>query len=192
MTYVKKVDPEQQVYQLKVTLRHVEPPIWRRFQVTSNITLYKLHLILQAVMGWSNYHLYRFTIRRTNYGDPDPEFDGECLNARRVKLWQVINRRQMKFLYKYDFGDGWEHEVVLERILNPVDGIMYPICLEGARACPPEDCGGPWGYANMLEILSDPGHEEYDSTVEWIGGQFDPEAFDIERVNHALRRLRPR
>jgi hypothetical protein len=192
MAKQEKVDPWRAVYQFKVTLRDVHPPVWRRFQVTRDISLYRLHLVLQAVMGWWNYHLYQFIIRGTYYCDPDPEFDAEYVNARRVKLWQVLTRPRMKFLYEYDFGDGWEHELVLEKILPPAEGTPYPICLEGARACPPEDCGGSWGYARMLEILSNPDHEEYEETVEWLGGEFDPEAFDIEEVNRQLRRLRVR
>ncbi|GEA15841.1 plasmid pRiA4b ORF-3 family protein [Moorella sp. E308F] len=192
MAKQEKVDPWRAVYQFKVTLRDVHPPVWRRFQVTRDISLYRLHLVLQAVMGWWNYHLYQFIIRGTYYCDPDPEFDAEYVNARRVKLWQVLTRPRMKFLYEYDFGDGWEHELVLEKILPPAEGTPYPICLEGARACPPEDCGGSWGYARMLEILSNPDHEEYEETVEWLGGEFDPEAFDIEEVNRRLRRLRVR
>lgn len=184
----EKIDLERAVYQFKVTLKDIHPPIWRRFQVNSNITLYRLHLVLQAVMGWENCHLYQFAIRGNCYSDP--EFGSECANSRRVKLWQVLTRPRMKFFYEYDFGDCWMHEVVLEKILEPADGMRYPVCLAGARACPPEDCGGPSGYMTLLGILSDPAHERYEEMVDWVGGEFDPEAFDIEGINQQLRRLR--
>jgi hypothetical protein len=134
------LDPS--ICQFKATLKGIRPPIWRRFQVPNDITLYKLHLVLPDVMGWFNSHLYQFVIHGTCYGDPDLDFEPGA-NARRVRLWQVLPQPKTRFLYEYDFGDGWQHEVVLEKVLPPVEGVRYPVCLEGARACPPEDCGGP-------------------------------------------------
>lgn len=186
----QETGPELAVYQFKVTLKGIRPPIWRRFQVTNNITLYKLHLVLQRVMGWDNYHLYQFFIQGISYGDPDPDYGLTDVNARKVRLWQVLTEPKMKFVYQYDFGDDWRHEVVLEKTLPPVEGAQYPVCLAGARACPPEDCGGTWGYQELLQTISDPEHEEYEETMEWLGGEFDPEAFDLERINWELKRLR--
>lgn len=186
----KKPCPDPAVYQFKVTLKHIHPPIWRRFQVTSDVTFYRLHLVLQAVMGWENCHLYQFVIQGIRSGDPDPEYELSDVNAKRVRLQQVLTRSKMKFLYEYDFGDSWQHEVVLEKVLPPAESVRYPVCLAGARACPPEDCGGVAGYERLLENLRNPEHERYEEITEWLGGEFDPEAFDLERVNRELKRLR--
>lgn len=179
-------------YQFKVTLQNVQPPIWRRFQVPNDITFYKLHLVPQEVMGWSNYHLCEFIVGGVTYGDPDPDYGQTDVNARRVRLWQVVSKPRTSFLYEYDFGDGWEHQVVLEKIIPSTEQLRHPVCLAGARACPPEDCGGPSGYERLLEIISNPEHEEYPEMIKWLGGWFDPEAFDLEEVNMKLRRVRLR
>ncbi|MGI9950781.1 plasmid pRiA4b ORF-3 family protein [Moorellaceae bacterium AZ2] len=180
------------IYQLKITLKGIKPPIWRRVQVPGNVTLYKLHKIIQVVMDWGDYHLYEFRIGDTYYGIPDPDFEElhRVKSARSVKLNQVVPSEGFKFLYVYDFGDNWQHEIVVEKILPPVEGMKYPICLDGRRASPPEDCGGIGGYYEMLRILRDPEHEEYEETLQWLGGSFDPEAFDLEIINEVLRRLR--
>lgn len=183
-------DPNSPVYQLRVTLQDVRPPVWRRFQVRSDTTLYKLHQILQVVMGWTNSHLHLFTIAGKDYGEPDPEFEMDIASERRVRLFQLITRPRSKFTYEYDFGDSWEHDLVLEHILPADPAVRYPVCLAGARACPPEDCGGAPGYAELLEALRDPQHEEHDELLEWVGGSFDPEAFDLAIVNRGLRRIR--
>lgn len=176
------------VYQFKVTLRGISPSIWRRFQVTDDITLHRLHLVLQAVMGWENYHLYQFTVRGVGYGEPDPEYD--MMNARKYRLWQVFGGKQgAKALYEYDFGDGWEHELVLEKVLPVDENARYPVCLEGARACPPEDCGGVLGYQELLKVIADPANENHEETIRWLGGAFDPEAFSPQLVNKALAYL---
>lgn len=182
--------PETRVYQLRVTLRDVTPPIWRVIQVAGDATLYRLHLIIQEVMGWENYHLFMFTIDRVEYGEPDPDDFRKVKSARRTKLSQVIRQARQRFLYEYDFGDGWEHDVKVEKVLKPVAGARYPLCLGGERACPPEDCGGPWGYEELLDTIRDLEHEEHDEMMEWLGGEFDPEMFDLEGVNKALRRMR--
>ena len=182
----------EMVYQLKGTLKESKPPIWRRFQVSGDITLHRLHLILQDVMGWTNSHLYRFDIGGIQYSIPDPVEDAfnelHFVDSRRTKLSKVAPREKSRFTYEYDFGDSWEHQIQVEKIL-PVDtGARYPVCLVGKRACPPEDCGGIWGYDELLEVIRDPTHEEYESMMEWLGGLFDPEEFDIDRVNRLLRR----
>ncbi len=183
----------RQVYQIKVALLEIEPLIWRRFLVPSSVTLHRLHLILQDVMGWSNYHLYRFKIGREEYGEPDPdnEFNGlNFKNSRRTKLGQVVTRKGNTFQYEYDFGDSWEHMLLVEDILQYQADMRYPVCLTGERACPPEDCGGPYGYSDLLEIIADPGHEEYQDMMTWLGGHFDPDSFDIEIANLKLKSMR--
>ncbi len=111
-------------------------------------------------------------------------------NAQRTKLSQVAKGEKNKFSYVYDMGDNWEHELVVEKILSPEAGKHYPVCLTGKRACPPEDCGSIWGYAELLEIIKDPEHEEYEERMEWLGEEFNPEAFNTEEVNQALESLR--
>jgi hypothetical protein len=177
------------IYQLKVTLKHIRPPIWRRFLVSSDITFYKLHLILQEVMGWANYHLYQFDVGGTTFTDAETVAELGGRDATKDKLNRFVQREGDKFLYEYDFGDDWQHEIVLEKVLTAEEGIHYPTALKGKRACPPEDVGGPWGYAMFLEAIQNPAHDEYEAMLEWIGGEFDTEAFDLNAVNRALQRL---
>jgi hypothetical protein len=178
------------IYQIKVTLKGSKPPIWRRFQVGSNITLYKLHNILQYVMGWEGYHLYMFRIGGKEFGELDPEYGAEVESAQKTRLDRLVLGEKTKFIYEYDFGDSWEHEILIERILPPQVGARYPVCLDGKRACPPEDCGGIWGYADLLQTIQDPDNEEYEEMMQWLGGEFDPEAFDREAVNEALKSIK--
>jgi hypothetical protein len=179
------------LYQLKVTLRDSKPPIWRRIQVTSDIRLSTLHRVLQVVMGWEGAHLHQFLAHGVSYGTPHPDFGFEVKNEQQVSLQQVVSRVKDKLIYEYDFGDSWEHELLVEKILPLEEGKRYPVCLTGKRACPPEDCGGVWGYISFLEALHDPEHPEHEEMLEWIGGEFDPEAFDLDEVNVALQRLTP-
>jgi hypothetical protein len=179
-----------EIYQIKITLKHIRPPIWRRLQVPADIKLGKLHRVLQAAMGWYDAHLHAFRVGHETYGVPDREFiDDETINERNVRLDRIAAEGE-RLLYEYDFGDGWEHELLIENALPAEKGQRYPICLAGKRACPPEDCGGPPGYDHLLEVLRDPKHEEYEATREWLGGHFDPEAFDLEEVNQMLKRVR--
>lgn len=174
------------IYQLKITLKHSRPPIWRRIQVKGDTKLGKLHRIVQEAMGWTDSHLHAFRIGRAVYGVPDPDFITDIENERSIRL-DKIAAEGSTFIYEYDFGDGWEHDIKVEKILNAEPNVHYPVCLAGKRACPPEDCGGVPGYEYLLEILSDPKHEEYEERREWLGEEFDPEAFDIDGVNQALR-----
>ena len=174
------------IYQLKVTLKDVEPPVWRRFQMRSDDTLYDLHGILQIVMGWEGEHLYSFNIGRKEYMNPFYIEDEGVGDVCETSLRDVLRNIGTKAVYLYDFGDGWEHTVVLEKILEPDPGAKYPVCLTGKRSCPPEDCGGPWGYEDKLRVLSDPEDEEHEDIVEWMGENFDPEKFDCEAVNQRL------
>lgn len=179
------------IYQLKITLKYSRPPIWRRLQVPADIKLGKLHRVLQIAMGWTDSHLHQFHIGDTDYGVPDPElqFPGELRSERSVPLNRVAAEGD-RFFYEYDFGDGWEHEIEVEKVLPAETGKRYPLCLAGKHACPPEDCGGIPGYENLLEVMRDPSNEEYAETIEWLGREFDPEAFDLDDVNTALRRMR--
>jgi Plasmid pRiA4b ORF-3-like protein len=178
------------VYQIKVTLKGSKPPIWRRIQVTSETTLAQLHRILQRVMGWESYHLYRFVVGGREYGDPGmlEEMEGE--DARGVTLATLVRGEKDTFLYEYDFGDSWDHELLIEKVLPFEAGKCYPVCLTGKRACPPEDCGGIWGYVGFLDAIRDPQHPEHEEMLEWVGGEFDPEAFDLSEVNRELQRLK--
>jgi len=178
------------VYQLKVTLRDSKPPIWRRIQVTSDTRLSTLHRVLQVVMGWEGAHLHQFMAHGMYYGTPHPDFGFEVKNEKNVSLHQVVSEVKDKLIYEYDFGDSWEHELLVEKILPLEGGKHYPICLTGKRACPPEDCGGIWGYASFLEAIRDPEHPDHDEMVEWVGGEFDPDAFDLAEINRELQSLK--
>ena len=177
------------VYRIKVTLKHTKPPIWRRVEVAGNTKLPKLHDIIQIAMGWTDSHLHQFIVGRTTYGVPDPEFRDDIENEKNVKLEQFATQGD-RLIYEYDFGDGWEHELHIEAIAPPERGVRYPRCLAGKRACPPEDCGGPPGYENLLQALADPTHEAHNDMKEWLGRPFDPEAFDLNDVNDALRQIK--
>lgn len=178
------------VYQLKLTLRESKPPIWRRLQVRGSTTLAKLHQILQVVMGWTDSHLHQFIVDGVSYGIPDPEWpDFELKNERRVKLGQLVTAVDERFVYEYDFGDSWEHALIVERILPAEPGVRYPICLAGQQACPPEDVGGIGGYADFVEAIQHPAHPEHAAMRTWVGRPFDAAAFDVETVNHALKYL---
>ncbi len=181
-----------QIYQIKVTLRDSQPPIWRRIQVRSDITLAKLHRILQRVMGWEDAHLHQFVIGDQYYGVPGEEDAGprQTRDERKYTLGEVMLGERSQFRYNYDFGDNWEHVLAVEKILPPAEGVRYPVCLAGARACPPEDVGGLPGYENFLEAMKDSQHPEHNEFSEWIGGTFDPEAFDVNEVNQKLRGIR--
>lgn len=183
------------VYQFKITLLEVSPPIWRRIQV-KHCTLDKLHEHIQTAMGWTNSHLHQFEIDGERFGDPELLDDGfgdvECVDSTVTYLSTLLPQegQRFRFLYEYDFGDGWEHEVLFEGCLTAEKGRRYPQCLEGARNCPPEDVGGVWGYAEFLEAVADPQHEEHDDFVRWAG-RFAPEAFDAEKITKAMRRGLP-
>jgi len=173
------------IYQLKITLRDTRPPIWRRLQVRSDVTLFKFHGILQSVMGWMDGHLHQFVAKNRVYGTVDLELP-ERENEKKVLLSQVLRKPKDSLVYEYDFGDGWEHAVVLEQVLEAAPGGKYPYVVTGKRACPPEDCGGTGGYGHLLEVLADPKHAEHTDMVEWVGGSFDPEAFDVGEINRGF------
>ena len=178
------------IHQLKITLRYVRPPVWRRVLVPSEMRLSDLHDVIQIAMGWEDSHLHQFEVGETYYALPDPEEDdfwgSRSEDEAKVKLRDVAPRGKDKLRYDYDFGDGWEHSIVVEKVLPREKGRRYPVCLAGRRACPPEDCDGSHGYGNLLEALQDPKHPDHEDLTEWIGGEFDPEAFDLEAVNELL------
>lgn len=179
------------VFKLKITLRGIELPIWRRVLVRSDMSFRALSEVLQDAMGWLNCHLHVFEVEGRAIGFSDKEIDWDdpetaAEDGRKVRLDDVLVDRGTVFTYEYDFGDGWEHAIALEEILELDPRIAYPICIAGARACPPEDAGGVGGYEHLLEVLADPKHEEHDDVLTWVGGLYDPEGFDVNRVNAAL------
>ena len=177
------------IHQLKITLKHIKPPIWRRLEVPADIKLGKLHDVIQIAMGWTDSHMHAFIAEETVYGTPDPEFGGSTKSERNVRLDSIV-KAGGKLVYEYDFGDGWEHEIKIEKILETDPATHYPRCTAGKRACPPEDCGGLYGYEEFLAAISDSGHPEHSNMRDWIGGEFDPEAFELAQVNQALWRMR--
>ena len=187
-----KQSTSETVYQLKVTLVGSKPPIWRRIQVLGDTSLAKLHQILQDVMGWTDSHLHQFVVDGVYIGVPDPDFGMEVRNEKTVKLSQVAHGERSKFTYEYDFGDSWEHQILVEKVLEAEPGVRYPVCLAGKRACPPEDCGGIWGYASLLQTIQNPDDPEHEDMLEWLGGGFDPEAFDLDAINQALKHYQTR
>jgi len=179
------------IYQIKVTLRGSKPPIWRRVQVRSDITLGRLHRILQTVMPWEEAHLHQFIVEGEYYGPHAPDIGFvDIIDENSVMLAEIVTGERFRFLYEYDFGDSWEHFLLVEKILPPEEGVNYPICIKGRRACPPEDVGGIWGYYDFLEAIQDPNHPEHEDYMEWIGEDFGPNAFDLDAINEMLRILR--
>lgn len=182
------------IYELLVRLEGIQPRIWRRLWVPDILTLAKLDRVIQTAIGWTNSHLHEFSIGGKRYGvvvDGDwPDGDNPLLEEKRHKVGQVLGEGIRDFRYAYDFGDNWKHTVVVERTLVPDETNTWPQCLEGQNACPPEDVGGIGGYAEFLEAISDPTHDEYIAMRRWCGGPFDPSGFDINATNAALRKLR--
>ena len=180
------------VYQLKITLRDIRPPIWRRVQVQGSETLEHLHYVAQIAMGWTNSHLHSFSVEGIEYGVPMPDLGFDELGLKdesKVKLGKLIAGEKFKFFYQYDFGDSWEHEILVEKVLKVDVEVDYPICLKAKRACPPEDCGGIWGYESFLEAIRDTQHPEHTEMLEWVGGTFDPEETDLDEINKELKRI---
>ena len=186
----------ERLYQFKITLKEIKPAIWRRIQV-KDCSLDKLHEHIQTAMGWTNSHLHQFEIGGVRHGDPELLCEGwedeePPVNSRRLKISKIVpaDGKRFSFDYEYDFGDGWEHEIVFEGCLRAEKGTRYPLCLEGERACPPEDVGGIVGYEEYLEAMADPKHEEHASWLEWRG-PFDPEKFDAEAATKEMRKGLP-
>lgn len=189
------------IYELRITLQGIRPPIWRVIQVPNTYSLDYLHEAFQIAMGWTDSHLHQFEKGRERWGVPEQggEADMNILDERRTKISAILKADGDSAFYVYDLGDYWRHEVVVERILPLQDSVVRPLCLSGERHCPPEDVGGPPGYEQFLEVISEPGDEEYERKVRWAGGsstlthsaaRFQPEEFDAEAVNAVLARRR--
>jgi len=180
-----------QVCQFKITLKGTRPPVWRRIQVPETYTLWDLHVAIQDVMEWDDYYLHLFemidpsTAMKVEVGIPEEVYGewGETLPGWKEKIVDWFTMENRKTDYTYDFGDNWEHKIELEKILPREKSVKYPICVKGRRACPPEDCGGIWGYEEFLEAMKDPKHEQHKEMMDWIGGKFDPEHFNPEEVH---------
>jgi hypothetical protein len=178
------------IARLRIKLDDVEPAVVRRVEVPLTIRLDRLHLVLQAAMGRTNSHLYEIRARDVGWGRPDPYFGDGPLDARKTRLIDVledVGTRSLKYLY--DFGDGWEHSIRIERIGDAVPGMAYPCLINAAGRCPPEDVGGPWGYHDFLDAIADPNHQEHAEKLEWFGSNFDPNNADVEALNQALHAL---
>jgi hypothetical protein len=190
----RKKDEPPRTYQVKVTLMETAPPIWRRLIVPGDTTLPRLDRIIQAAMGWTNSHLHTFTVGGVVYGEANPEWEVE--DERRVRLADVAREESEAFVYEYDLGDSWRHQVLVEKVIVETGEARDPRCLGGKRACPPEDSGGVGGYYDKLLTLSDPANDEYETTRVWVesmtGGPFDPDAFDLDAANKAIEALRVR
>ena len=186
------------IYQLRIALPYIAPPIWRRIEVPGQMTFYDLHHAIQTAMGWENDHLWAFYVEKTEVSPASEQLDFPGVPRARpadgTTLDQLLAGRRIKFRYVYDMGDDWVHEVKVEKDFAPEPNAVYPRCTGGERACPPEDCGGFPGYLNLLETMADPKHPEHDEMFEWIGEDWDPEAFDLDAINAVLqpRPRRPR
>jgi hypothetical protein len=187
MATPRRITAKTKVFQLKIQLAHIRPPIWRRLLVPGELDLAELHEIIQASFGWTNSHLHEFEIGAARYGTPDPDWGRDDVkDESRAKLFRLAGAGD-RFSYTYDFGDGWEHAITVEQVAGAQVATRYPACTAGRRACPPENVGGPWGYGDFLDALSDPNHEDHEDRTEWIGGSFDPESFDLAATDAALK-----
>ena len=181
----------KKVYQIQIALKDFKPKIWRRILIPPDLFLSDFHKIIQTSMGWTNSHLHQFIKNGKFYTRriPDDDYWDEMDNVdyKNVKISDLLKVEKEKIIYEYDFGDSWEHNIILEKILPADDKIEYPVCIAGKMNCPPEDCGGVGGYIDMLEVLKQPDHEEYDSYIKWLGGAFDPGYFNKDEVNEMLK-----
>ena len=180
------------ILQLLITLMHIEPPIWRRVLVPTNMNLARLHDVIQAAMGWQEYHLHEFQIGDRRYGVPDPAFedpDFKVYHDANFKLDAVLGRGIERFIYTYDFGDNWQHDIVIEQQLPSDASKTYPTFMAGERRCPPEDVGGVPGFYEFLDAISDPAHEDHKHMLEWAGGRYDPDELDIYRINLGMENM---
>lgn len=178
------------IARLKITLDDVKPAVQRRLEVPLTIRLDRLHLVLQAALGWTDSHLYEIRAGGVGWGMPDLDFDDGPLDARKARLIDVLEDVGTKTIkYLYDFGDGWEHTIKVERVTEAVPGTAYPVLLDARGRCPPEDVGGPWGYDEFLEALADPDHESHADMKMWAGRSYDPKVVDVEALAAAVAAL---
>jgi hypothetical protein len=177
------------VFQLRLVLVDVTPAVWRRLLLPGSVRLDKLHRMFQAAMGWENHHLHYFEIGGDRFGTQFDDFPEGELDEKDATVLRAIGAER-RFFYEYDFGDSWTHEVVVESLSRLPLGLKFGVCVDGQNACPPEDCGGPPGYADLLEVLANPAHDEHEHMRSWVGGPFDPEEFDLALANARLQTLR--
>ena len=191
-----RTDSAPDIYQIKVTLLGTKPPIWRRLHVPADLTLAELHNVLQIAMGWEDGHMHEFRVGQRRFGRPEPADPFMRMprteSERTARLSAVLGRTGTKMIYTYDFGDSWEHNIVLEKQLPADPDTTYPVCTDGKLACPPEDCGGIPGFYDLLDALDDPKHERHEELSDWIGDDFDPQAFSVDSVNQRLAPKRRR
>ena len=184
----------QEIVQLKIELKNTEPLVWRRILVRSEVSFSELHFILQLAMGWENLHLYEFNVGDYQIGFPNEDFDdlgvsSKMIDAREIRLNEIISTGAKKMLYEYDFGDAWSHQITIEKTLPETPGMGYPSCVDGEMNCPPEDCGGVPGYYELWDIMDDKNHPEHQNMLEWYGEEFDPFEFDIEKINFEMEEV---
>ncbi len=183
------VESGEELFQLRVMLDDTDPQVWRRVLAPASIRLDRLHGVLQAALGWTDSHLHVFTVGEARYGWRDPDFAEDIAAEDTVRLADIAGPGAIVG-YEYDFGDGWEHEILVEAVVLAEAGIVYPRCVDGAAACPPEDCGGTWGYRDLCETLADPGAADHQEMLDWLGidhaDQFDPAAFDVDAANRRI------
>lgn len=177
------------MFQLRLSLVDVMPTVWRRLLVPGSVRLDKLHRMFQAAMGWEDYHLHSFTIGDARIGMRFDDYPDDELDEKEWTVLRAIGEVR-RFFYEYDFGDSWRHEVVVESFWRSSRGLKFAVCVDGQNACPPEDCGGPPGYADLLEVLADPSHEEHEHMRSWVGGPFDAAEFDVAFANARLQAVR--
>lgn len=188
---LKKVEFGPRAFRVRIELQNLLPPIWREILVPSSYSFWDLHVAIQDSMGWFDHHLHAFRLadavtgQRVEIGiplDEETSIGAPTLTSWEIPISAYLNKPGQKVEYEYDFGDGWQHQVLLAAIVPYERGMSYPVCIGGERACPPEDCGGPWGYQVLLEATRDPSHEEHLRTREWLGDEFDSECFDPRSV----------
>ena len=180
-------------YQLRIVLTGTKPPVWRRILVSPFMKLDHLHEVIQVVMGWEDCHLHMFRKDGERYSIPSP-WDGDWRvpgtpadrDERKYRISHLLAREGDWITYEYDFGDSWEHKVTLQKMVPEDRGVRLPKCISGKRRCPPEDCGGVWGYQEMLDVLRSPAHPEHEHMRRWVGGDFDPDDFSPSAVNRVL------
>jgi hypothetical protein len=186
-TVKPKMRADAGVISLKVTLKGMKPPVWRRLLMPGGTTLRDLHRAILAAMGWGGGHLHLFDIDGREYGDRRDTDD--VADENRLTLNGLLRSGVARFGYVYDFGDNWQHAILIERTMPASDAIPCPACVDGRRACPPDDCGGPWGYRDLLEVLADPARPQHAEQREWVGEDFDPEAFDVTAADASVAAL---
>jgi len=182
------ITPLRSVYQIKITLKGIRPPIWRRLLVENSINLEELHIAIQIAMGWTNSHLHQFVLNGECFGVPDEDFPDHTREERDYRVGNLLKQEKDRMIYEYDFGDGWEHIVELESISVFDMSLQLPVCIKGKRNCPPEDVGGVPGYNHLIDVLGDESDPEYQDMIDWLGGKYDPEAFELVEVNNLLKK----